>query len=76
MGRRSTTSKTFEISVDKEKVLRFAKRYHRNDGEFYVYYDATFEMYSSYSAYEHLMYNYEREMEHYVFKDGRWRLVP
>lgn len=66
--RRATSSKTYELDSNKTKVINFARRYHKDDKEFYIakvgdYYTSVskIEFDSSYSS--------KGNIEHWTFDD-------
>lgn len=73
-GHRATTSKTFELSEDKEKVIRFAKRFHRNDRNGFYLIKLKDGYYTDADQWNYEQYDYSGcEVEHYIFDDGKKR---
>lgn len=71
--RRATTSKTYAMDKDYNKVLTEAKRLHRHDGEFYI--TIIQGLYSSVSVRDYQIYKYTDETEHWKFENKRWRKI-
>ena len=68
--RRATTSKTYAMDKDYNKVLQDAKRLHRVDGEFFI--TDVMGVYTSVSVSDYRIYKYG-DVEHWKFENGRWR---
>lgn len=69
--RRATTSETYAMDSDYNKVLTKAKRLHRSDGEFYI--GNINGYYSSISILDVKTFNYnQEELEHWIFNNKRW----
>lgn len=71
--RRATTSKTYAMDKDYDKVLSDAKRIHRHDEEFYII--VSQGIYSSVSVFEYNLYKYDRYLEHWKFENKRWKKI-
>lgn len=71
--RRATTSKTYAMDSDYNKVLQEAKRLHRYDGEFYIV--MVYGVYSSVSTRDFQIYEYSGDIEHWKFENKRWKKI-
>lgn len=77
--RRATTQKSFEVSKDYDKVLTFAKKYHRTEKRFYVVNVPPYEdTYANVSETEFAIQykNFSGFVEHWIFDEekNRWKL--
>lgn len=72
-GHRAATSKKFEMSEDINTVIKFAKKYHRADKEFYIVMIDGY--YSDCSSFDFQTYNYKNPVAHYMFIGNRWKAV-
>ena len=71
--RRATTSKTYAMDSDYNKVLQDAKRLHRYDGGFYIV--MVYGVYSSVSIRDYQTYKYNGNIEHWKFENRRWKKI-
>lgn len=71
--RRATTSKTYAMDKDYDKVLSEAKRIHRYDEEFYI--TVSQGIYSSVSIADYSIYKYDEILEHWKFENKRWKKI-
>lgn len=73
--RRATTSRTYAFGNDYDKVIKDAKKIHRDDEIFYVY--KIMDSYSSISSIEYNSnkegYAKEKSLEKYIFVNRRWQ---
>ncbi len=68
---RATTSETYAMDFDYNKVLTKAKRLHKSDNEFYI--GKINDNYTSISGFDVKLYNYDLEkLEHWIFNNKRW----
>mgnify|MGYP004494353875 CR=1 FL=1 len=74
--RRATTRQQYALGTDYNKVLKDAKRIHRDDEVFYIV-TVNDGWYASVSHSDYKIYNYQPNdiLQHWKFEGTRWKLV-